>query len=98
MRIPSMIFSTTFDRSGSTVHITPINGLVYEIGAWCDRATLLNVPYATFFRHPVTPLAEWSFRVGTLIILSTPFATTLAIYDRVSHSPKKSIWQYTSAS
>src|SRR2546422_7199884 len=40
-----------------------------------DRATLLNVPYPRFFKQPVTPAAEWSFIVGTLIIFVTPVET-----------------------
>src|SRR6516225_2081129 len=95
MRMPSMMFNTTLERSGSTVHITPMSGFVKVYGATCDRATLLNVPYATFFRQPVTPDAEWSLSVGTLMILSTSLETMLAMYERVSHSPKKSAWQYT---
>src|SRR5215470_10066968 len=51
-RVPSMMFSTTFDRSGSTEHSTPMSGFVNENGSLCDRATLLNVPYPTFFIQP----------------------------------------------
>lgn len=88
-----MMCSTAFERSGSTEHMTPISGSVNEKGERCERATLLNVPYPRFFRQPVTPEAEWSFMVGTLIILVSPWATILAIYERFSHSPKKVAWQ-----
>src|SRR6266403_1380292 len=87
MRIPSITCSTAFERNGSTEHITPIRGSVKEKGVRCDRATLLNVPYPKFFRQPVTPAAEWSFIVGTLIIFVNPVETMLAMYERVSDPP-----------
>src|SRR5215467_13878333 len=95
IRIPSIICSTAFERSGSAEHITPMSGSVKEKGVRCDRATLLKVPYPRFFRQPVTPAAEWSFIVGTLMIFVTPDETMLAMYERVSHSPKKLASQNT---
>src|SRR5215467_158760 len=89
IRIPSMICSTAFERRGSTEHITPMSGSVKEKGVRCERWTLLKVPYPKFFKQPVTPAAEWSFIVGTLMILVRPDETILAMYERVSHSPKK---------
>ena len=43
-----------------------------------------------FFRHPVTPVAPWSFMFGMLMIFVSRRDTSRMMFDRVSSSPKRS--------
>ncbi len=66
-----------------------MNEYVLVLKPECDRATLEKLPYAIFFRQPVTPAAPWSFMLGTLMILVNVPVTGLDRLERVSSSPKE---------
>ena len=63
-----MMFSTTRERTGSVAARVPINVSVLVFSERCERSTLEKLPYAIFFRQPVTPAARCSFMFGTLTI------------------------------